>query len=222
MISTILWLPLLTAVCAVSSLRADLTVVERVEGLGENMETTMMFKAGRSRVDTSLGRASLTPISAITDVKSGGLISLMHAQKTYTKVPQAFLDASVPSETAKDGGTQLTPTGKKDTISGYAADEYTYSSVKGPKMTLWLSKAVPDYANLLKEWAASCPPARGGPSFTTMPGFPVRVSQEEAQPGHALTTTVVSISTKPIADSEFEIPADYKQVNMPNFPPPIF
>lgn len=46
--------------------------------------------------------------------------------------------------------------------------------------------------------------------MSALPGFPLR-TVIESRTGQNLTKTVMSISDKPIADSEFDIPADYKQ-----------
>jgi hypothetical protein len=219
----IFWLPLLTAVCCLTSLHADLTIVQHVDGMGQNMDTTMMFKAGRTRVDAS------PQTSMIMDLKSGEMISLMHAQKSYMKIPsqmaQMAMDAMKQSSGTAKSGMALTPTGKKDTISGYPAEEYT-ATIAGMKMTMWLTKAVPDYANLLKQMSdafAQGPMAvmmKGiGLDMAALPGFPVR-TVNELQPGQTVTSTVLSVSSKPIPDSEFDVPADYKQMTMPNFGPP--
>jgi hypothetical protein len=219
----ILWLPLLTAVCGFSSLHADLTIVQHVDGMGQNLDTTMMFKAGRTRVDSPA-------TSMIMDLKTGEIMTLMHAQKSYMKIPsqmaQMAMDAMKQSPNAsKEGGMTLTPTGKKDTISGYAAEEYT-ATIAGTKMTMWLTKGVPNYASVLKEMSAAF--AQGpmaammkgiGLDMAALPGFPVR-TVNEMQPGQTVTSTVLSVSTSPIADSEFAIPAGYTQMTMPSFNPP--
>ncbi len=106
---------------------------------------------------------------------------------------------------------QLTATGKKDTISGYAAEEYT-ATIAGSKLSLWLTKAIPDYEKTLKEMSAAF--SQGpmaammqsyGLDMANLPGFPVR-TVNELQPGQTVTTTVESINTKPLADSDFEVP----------------
>lgn len=225
----ILCLPLLTAVCALTSLRADLTIVEHCDSTGEptshaeyaNSDTAVMFKDGYTRFDYSPAE------SRIRDLKSGETFDLMHAQKSYIKMPGetalATPDAAKQSPgTTKDAGTPLTPTGRTETISGYAADECA-GVIAGIKITMWLSKAVPDYAHILREMSAVYPPVQGssnwrsvwGLDLATLPGFPVRTVYEFGS-GHTLTLTVVSINTRPIADSEFDIPADYKPAPAPD------
>ena len=107
-------------------------------------------------------------------------------------------------------------------ISGVAADEYT-CTVPGGKLTLWLTRALPDDELALKE--ASGALGQGllmqsdGIDMATLPGFPIRTVLE-VRPGETITRTVLSVSTKPVPDSEFEIPAGYKEVAMPVLTPP--
>lgn len=222
---TFLCLSILSAVCGVASLRADLTIVEHVDGIGQTRDATMMVKAGRTRVDPSPG------VSLITDIASGETISLLHAQKMYTRfhTAQAAILAMELPNMPQNGGISLTPIGRKETIGGYASDEYTctphlpanvsekhWTAAAGMKTTLWLSKSVPDYASILQEMSAFyvegplAPRLKSlfGSDLAALPGFPVRIVYE-FQPGQAVTSTVVSISNKPIADSEFDIPVDY-------------
>ncbi len=204
--------------------RADLTVVQKVEGLGEDMENTSRFKAGKTRVDTSPGT------SIIMDLKTGEIINLVHAAKTYVKVSGGTARAAIESMKPAPGGPAdpkpaLAATGRQETISGFAADEYT-CTVAGVKMTLWLTRALPDYELALKETSGAL---SQGPMGTLMqsygidmaalPGFPIRTVLE-TRPGETMTRTVLSVSTKPVPDSEFEIPAGYKEVAVPVLTPP--
>lgn len=201
----ILWLPLLTAVCGFASLRADVTIVVHIDGMGPAIDRTEMIKAGRTRVDYPGG------ISTIRDIKTGEMIRLLRAKKSYFKSP-----SKQPSRTPKSGGFTLTPTGKKDTISGYSVDEYTGNTATGrTKVTMWLTNAMPDYGNILKELAGTTSMAAElGLDTAALPGFPMR-SSYEFRGGQTYTNTVVSISTEPIADSEFDIPADYEPMQKP-------
>jgi hypothetical protein len=53
-----------------------------------------------------------------------------------------------------------------------------------------------------------------GMDIAALPGFPVRIVYE-LHPGETTTTTVLSMDAKPIADSVFDIPADYKPLSLP-------
>lgn len=208
---------------AVGSVRADLTVVQKIEGVGQTMESTAKFKGGKTRIDTAPNT------SIIMDLKSGDMIQLTAAQKTFLKVPgqmaQAAIEAMKKSAGDAPEKTQLAPTGKKETINGFAAEEYA-CTIAGTRLTLWLTRAVPDYEKALKEMSAAF--SQGpmaammqtyGLDMANLPGFPVR-TVNEVQPGQTLTTTVVSVSTKPLNDADFEVPADYKEISMPTLTPP--
>ena len=208
---------------AVGSIRADLTVVQKIEGMGQSMESTAKFKGGKTRMDT-------TPnTSIILDLKSGDMVQLTATQKTYLKVPgqmaQATIDAMKKTAGDNPEKTPLTPTGKKETISGFAAEEYT-CTIAGTHLALWLTRAIPDYEKALKEMSAAF--SQGpmaammqsyGLDMANLPGFPVR-TVNELQPGQSLTTTVISVNTKPLEDADFEVPAGYKEISMPTLTPP--
>ena len=204
--------------------QADLTVVQTVAGLGQNTDNTARFKAGKTRVDTSPGT------SLIMDARSGEMIDLMHGPKTFLKVSgtvaQAAIGSMLPGGAAPtDPKPELAATGQKDVVGGFAADEYT-CSVAGVKITLWLTKALPDYEAALKEMSGALSQGPMGPlmrsyglDMAALPGFPVRTTLEVA-PGQTMTRTVVSVSTQPIPDSVFEIPPGYQEVAVPVLTPP--
>jgi hypothetical protein len=215
---------LAASICVLPSLRADLTIVQKVEGMGQNMESTTKIKGGKTRVDAA------PATSIIMDLKSGDMISLMPAEKKYMKIPSEMAQAAMASmkktQASPSGAPPaLTPTGKKDTINGYSAQEYTYNT-GGSKISLWLTTALPNYQQALKEMSAafnqgpmSAMIKDLGVDFSTLPGFPLR-TVNELQAGEAVTSTVVSVSTKPIPDSDFDVPADYEEMKMPSLTPP--
>ncbi len=214
---------LLALFCLVSHLRADLTLVQKVDGLGQDMESTTKIKPGKIRVDAS------PATSIIMDTKAGDMISLLHTQKKYMRIPsqmaQAAIDSMKKMQADQAAATTPTPTGKKETIDGYPTEEFTCTS-GGSKLTLWLTKSLPDYQEALKEMAGAFNQGpmssmmKGlGVDFGTLPGFPMRITNE-LQPGQAITNTVESISTKPIPDSDFDLPADYQELKMPSLTPP--
>ena len=204
--------------------RADLTVVQKVEGVGQAYENTSMSKDGKARVDTSPGT------SLIMDLKTGETISLNRPQKTFLKISGEMTRTAIASvqktqDEHPDARSPLTPTGRKETISGYDAEEYT-CTVAGVKGSLWLTKALPDYQAALKELGAGFKQGamattmqNYGFDMSTLPGFPVR-SVLEVPPGQTMTRTVISANTRFIDEAEFQIPADYKEVATTTLTPP--
>ncbi len=218
---------LLAAACflaVLASSRADLTIVQTIEGLGQTpTRSVTKYKDGKTRMDVAPGS------TIIMDAKTGDTISLLHAQKRYLKAPAGVVKAAVDNLNGmlpKAGQTkaELVATGKKEMIAGYPAEEYT-ANVAGAKITLWLTTAIPDYEKVSRELGAAF---REGPlaamsqnfglDLSNLPGFPVR-QVNELQPGQTVTATLVSVSSEPVPDADFEIPAGYEAIATPELTP---
>jgi hypothetical protein len=137
----------------------------------------------------------------------------------------------------------LKPTGQKEIVNGYDTEQYTYD---GPnfKATYWVAPNYPNGAAILAQlqsvksefWDAANTKM---PDFRDFPGLPIRMQiilrkQDEQTnpeatpetkrprhsepPGHAteITSTITSVSQDPISDSEFTVPADYKEPKLPD------
>lgn len=209
---------------ALATARADLLITQKVEGMGPApMEMTTRVKGDKMRVDPT------SEMSMIVDVKTGDMINLMHSQKAYLKISGDMAKSMM--EQMKQGQSataaakpDLKPTGKKETINGYACDEYA-GTMNGMKLSFMLTKALPNYESALKQLADS---AKNGPlaqqtqamgmDFGTLPGFPLRTSMDMG--GQKMTSTVTNVSTAPLPDSEFVLPAGYKEISMPSLTPP--
>ena len=170
------------------------------------------------------------PVDSFLDLKTGETVSLTHPQKTYLKISGDLARAAIASVEQTqtehpDTRSPLRPTGRRETIAGYGAEEYT-CTVAGVKMSLWLTKDLPDYQAALQELNAgfrqgvlAAAMQNYGLDLGTLPGFPVRTVLE-VQPGQTMTRTVVSVSTRSLADAEFQIPGDYKEVTATTLTPP--
>lgn len=219
----LLFLPLalLTTLCAA---RADVTITQKIDGMaGVATESTTKIKGDKMRVDAVAG------MSMILNGGSGEILNLIHSQKSFMKIPAATATAAVSSMAGKSEGAgvkpKLTATGKKDTINNFACSEYT-TDIAGKKVNLWLTTALPNYQTVLKEMANSMnkgPLAAAMQSFNVysddLPGFPVRTTSE-VMPGQTITATTVSVDTKPLTETDFAVPAGYKELTMPTLTPP--
>src|ERR1043166_9080460 len=102
--------------------RADFTIVQMVEGKGQNHEVTLKVKGDKIRMEA-------TPqMTMIVDGKTGDTITLMNTQKRIVRISGDKAKA-IAEIAAKYGGTtnekaKLVATGKKMTINGYEAEEY--------------------------------------------------------------------------------------------------
>ena len=202
-----------------ATLRADLTIVQKVEGLGEATQSVTKYKDGKTRMDVTPGA------TIIMDAKSGETINLLPARKRYFKVTADAVKAAVENvEGGHDSKPQLAPTGRKEVIAGYPAEEYS-ATVAGSKIALWLTRAIPDYEQASRELGAAFkqgPLAAMSQNFgldlANLPGFPVR-QVKELERGQTVVATLVSVSTRPIPDADFEVPADYQAITAPELTP---
>src|SRR5438132_3221924 len=106
--------------------RADVTIVQKVEGLGNPSEMTIKIKGDKVRIDAS------PQVTTIFDGKTGETINLMKDQKTVVRISADRMKAA--AETIKKFNPQkentekpkLVSTGKKETINGYETEQYVY------------------------------------------------------------------------------------------------
>jgi hypothetical protein len=200
---------LLAASGLLTNLHADLAIVQKTDGAGQDIETTTNIKLSKMRVDTPAN-------VVIMDLKTGALTSLMPAEKKYMKIPSQMAQAVFDSMKKSAADQPQTPpvpapTGNKETISGYPCEEYTYN-YHG-------SAALQEMAAAFSQGPMAAMVKSVGVDFATLPGFPIR-TVTELKPGETMTSTTLSVSTKPIPDAEFEIPAGYTELKMPSLTPP--
>lgn len=204
----------------VSIARADLTIVQKVEQSGPqkaDMTITMKIKADKIRTDIN------PQVSAIMDTKTGEMVTLMHAQKMAMAIPGGMIDSVKKQMKGQMDGTgettKPTPTGRKETISGYACEEYTFTS-KGMKIDTWLTKDLAGVDKIQQQMAAlsdEADPFKGLLQDTKLDGFPVRTTMTSPEIG-TTTVTVVALNENPLSAKEFEVPKDYKSMKMPQIP----
>jgi hypothetical protein len=203
--------------------RGDLTIVQKVEGQGQDGEATVKIKGDKERVDVPAKPPS------IIDGKTGEMTELIDDQKRFIRISAQQMKAAAQTITRFEGSEKpaapkLTPTGKNETINGYETEEYVFETPKF-KASFWVALKYPDAANILKQMQAPLsgawkPSNMGIPDYTDFPGVPLKtvisVGDDKA------VTTIVSIKKDPINDSEFEIPKDFEELKPPieASPPP--
>jgi hypothetical protein len=211
---------LLLSAALLLSARADLTLVQKVEGLGPVNEMTIRIKGDKVKVDA-------TPeVSSIIDGKTGEMLNLMKEQKKFMRISGEkakavaemalkFNDTRQPTEKPR-----LTPTGKKQTINGNETEEYVCETPDF-KARYDIATKYPDGAAILKQLQAMNPEVwgvqtKGLPDYRDFPGVPIKtvVSMKE---GQQVTTTLTSIKQDPISAAEFSVPAGYTEMKMPDF-----
>ena len=198
----------------VLSARADLTIVQRIEGAAQNGDVTVKIKGDKERID-----APSQP-TRIIDGKTGEMTDLMNERKSFVKISAAQIKAvaeSMNQSGKQPSASKLTPTGKKDTINGYEAEEYVFETPMF-KASFWVASKYPAAAEILKEMqapflGASKPINMGLPDFTEFKGVPLK-TVISVGPNES-TTTVVSIKQDPLNANEFEIPKDFQELKQP-------
>ncbi len=201
-------------------LRADLTVVQKIEGAGRGLnEITIKMKGDKTRV-------AMPQAVMIIDGKSGDTLTLLPEQKQIMRISGERMRAMTEMAKQYSGVSQnaeakakLADTGKKEMINGQKTEIYTSESPK-MKGTYWIATNYPDGAAILRQLQSLQPTqwnAHQGPipDYRDFPGLPLKMRVELPGEKH-FTITLVSIKQDPLAESEFEVPPGYSEMEMPS------
>src|ERR1700731_2258697 len=206
------------------SARADLTVVQHVEGVGRNGDVTVKIEGDKERID-----APSQP-TRIIDGKTGEMTDLLNERKTFIRISAEQMKAAAETINKFDDGKKpsapkLTPTGKKETINGYETEEFVFETAKF-KASFWVATKYPDSSGILKQMqvpisGAWKPSNMGMPDYTDFAGLPLKtvISVGDNQ----VVTTIVSIKKDPISAADFDVPKDFQELKKPldAAPPPV-
>lgn len=209
----------------IASTRADLTLVQKVEGAGQGAtEMTIKIKGDKARIDAS------SKLTTIIDSKTGEIANLMNDRKTVMRISAEKMRAAAEmigkfnaNATSASKG-KLTPTGKSEKIAGYDVEEYVYDTPNF-KATYWIAPNYPDGAAILKELQSLSSDLWQTnnfrlPDYRDFPGLPVKTVVSAGDSN--VTTTLVSVSKAPLDDAQFAVPKDFKEIKVPemHFVPP--
>src|ERR1700730_6423823 len=212
MMKLVVWSMLLGA--ALFSARADLTIVQKVEGSGEPREMTMKLKGDKMRVE-------MTPqLTTIVDAKTGEMINLMNDQKAVLRMSGEKVKAAMEMANQfmeKDGKKatgekpKLVATGKKETVNGYETEQYTFDSPQF-KSTYWIALKYPDGPAILKQLQAINPAIwrtsnNQMPDYREFPGLPVKTVVNNS--GNNVTSTLITVKQDPLPESVLAGPKEY-------------
>ena len=205
-------------------LRADLTIVQKVEGGGQTGEMTVKIKGDKARIEGAPN------VITIIDGKTGEMTNLMTDRKTVVRISADKMKAAaemIGKFNTKNGDVakaKLSATGKKEKIGPYDAEQYVCETPNF-KVTYWLAPGYPDGAAILKQLQSVNPQMwqtqnMGLPDYRDFPALPVKTVMKMGD--SAVTTEVVSISQAPVDEAEFGVPKDFKEVQVPdiNVAPP--
>ena len=189
--------------------RADLVMVQKVEGGGQAGDQTIRIKGDKARTD-------LTPtMSMITDGATGEMITLMHSGKTYLKVSadqmKAMMEQLQKFRTSPEP-TKLVPTGKKEKIGEYDCDIFT-ANLGTMTVIYWIAKTYPNYPQLLAaldKFRAGTISAMGNGLMPDLKDFPGMIMKTETDlGGKKIVTTLVSAKEENVDPTIFTIPTGY-------------
>src|SRR5260370_10732762 len=146
-------LSFLFAICLILPARADLTIVQKVEGGGHSGDVTVKIKGDKERID------SPSQPTRIIDGKTGEMTDLMNDRKTFVRISAEQMKAAAETINKFNGDKQvsakpkLTPSGRKETINGYETEEYVYETPRF-KASFWVATKYPNAAAILKQLQA--------------------------------------------------------------------
>ena len=201
-----------------TSLRADLTLIQKVDAPGTTGEMTIKFKGDKIRIDPA------PELSMITDSKTGDTVTLMHGEKKAMRISGDKMKAAAemvkkltPANAAEQKG-KLTPLGRKETVNGMPTEVFTADTSVG-KATYYIAMNYPDGPAIIQEMKAAQPSALANsgtniPDFRDLPGVPVKIEMDTAR-GHVVMT-LISAKRDPIPNNVFDIPANYTDMKMPD------
>jgi Domain of unknown function (DUF4412) len=202
--------------CAFAA-KADYVIKQTIENAGKTHEIEIKIKDTKLRIDTA------NQNSALFDSKTGDETILLHQQKAFVKISAERLKSR--SEAIKrmlklddenSAGVELKPTGKKETIQGYEAEEYA-TTLGGVPTTVFVAKSYPNYQKFLEALTTAQKASALQSSLSIPPdkyrGMPLRTQVELK--GQKLTTILDSAEETSLPDADFTVPADYKEISSP-------
>ncbi len=210
---------LLASLAAAVIARADLTIVQKIEGPEGNNQVTLKVKGDKARIEIN------PKITTIMDAKTGDLTTLLNDQKKVMHISGERAKAM--AEMAKAMMKENTPenvkpkaTGKTEKINGYETEEFVSETPKY-QTSYWVAKDYPNYQSILQQMnvlqsGAFAALRQGLPDYHDLPGLPLRTVIKV--PGQKeVVSTLDSVNTDPVPDSAFAIPSDYSEMKMPSF-----
>lgn len=194
--------------------RADLTITQQFQQGGQTVDVVMKVKDGKIRMDPN------PQMSVIIDSKTGESQNLIHPQKKVLTLSAEMIKkmqaAQMGAQPASGKVEAPKPTGKKETINGYACEEYE-TSINDTKLQIWLTKDLPAAQRAMADLSALAPdsdPMKDLLKNGDLQGFPMKTVITSPN-GQVSTVTVKSLNEDPLPAEDFVIPADYEVGTLP-------
>lgn len=205
------------------AVRADLTIVQKVEGMAA-AEVTIKIKGDKVRIEAS------PQVVMIYDGNTGAMTTLMNDEKKAVRISAGKMQAAAEmvkkfsAQTETVSRPKFVATGRKESVNGYETEQYSCDAPDF-KATYWIALNYPNGAEILKQlqsiksdaWKAA---NTALPDYHDLPGIPLRtrmvLKSGENSGQSEINTTINSIKTDALSDSEFSIPGDFKEMQMPD------
>lgn len=203
---------------------ADMTLVQKVQTgamMGQPAHTDTMTWA----IKGSKARMDFGKMSQIIDLDAHKIYRLDAAHKVVmvssTELPKETSD--VIGKIGNDTKIDIRATGKTETIDGYKCAEYvmTMSGSMSMVSTYWMTQDI-DATEFqrFKTWGMNIPANKETDTLSSMKGVPVKSTSKMTLMGNVIdaSSELQSVSNASVLASLFEIPKDYKVMEMPKMP----
>lgn len=197
---------------------ADLTVIQKTEGVMNAGQLTLRIKGDKARADIS------PQITMITDLATGDTVSLNHNAKTMVRIPGTEATKMRELSAGLKPGAEppkLTPTQRKEKVDNRDCEIFTWK-VGELEVTDWIDPNYADWKVVLGELlrfqnaglANSAQPLM--PPLDQFPGMVMK--REMNHKGTKTTSTLLSVKTDAIDAQIFQTPEGYKEQPAPKLP----
>lgn len=200
---------------------ADITIEQKVEAPSMVGHMIMKLKGDRLRMDVPSPAGDST---VMMDTKSGEMITLLHEQKMMMKmnIKQAKAAAEAATKAGGPDLTKMTPkaTGEKEKVGEWDCEIYSVDMGNGMVTRMWVAKNYPNFKKIMAEMNKLNSAASVGmgldASKLDLGGMTVKT--EAATPQGKIVSTLVSAKEGAIPDTDFDVPAGYKELEIPKLP----
>ena len=179
------------------------------------MTINMKLKGDRVRMEVSMPGMPTPSLGGATIMDAGKKKSytLMPPTKEYMELDT--LATTAPAPTMKP---IVTKTGRTDKVAGYSCDVISVTQPgKRERSELCVSKGLTFLGMGMGPFSTLGNDTEYGDAFKE--GFPLRLESYDASGALVMKMEATRIEKKSEPDSDFEVPAGYKKMVMPSYPP---
>jgi len=197
------------------------------------MEIKYAIKGTRTRVETQLSQGGTQTGVMLMDMSSGSQTMLLPQTKTYMTMNLGEMAEKMMNEAGNDipdSAFKATTTGKTETIAGFTCQHWLVGDKQDTDLCLaqglgyfgggGQSGGIFDKLKNLAMGEKMKAQLAANPEFAKFVeggAFPLKMAQIENGQSKTIME-VTSVERKPLDDSFFTVPADYKKMEIPGLP----